>query len=136
MRVYNLSSFRNQRFLKGSVAGLGMAVVLAIVYAFITNLIHIEFSILYIGAGYLIGQSILNIGHGVKQKFKILGIVCAIIFILLADSLRMSGFNFQYFPEVFIYVLQSYASLSINSLLGLLFRGGCIYYAYVNSTVV
>lgn len=136
MRVYNPSSFRNQRFAKGLVAGLGSAIVLAIVYAFITNLIHIQFSILYIGVGYIIGQSILNIGHGVKQKFKILGAVCAIIFILLADSLMMSGFNLQYYPEIFIYVLRSYASISINNLLGLLFRAACIYYAYINSTVV
>ena len=136
MRVYNPSSFRNQRFLRGSLAGLAVSVALAVVYAFLTSLIHIQFSILYIGVGYLIGQSILYMGHGVKQRFKVLGVVCAVIFILLADSLMMSGFNFHYFPEIFVFVLRSYASLSINNLLGLLFRAACIYYAYLNSTVV
>lgn len=136
MRVYNLSSFKNQRFIRGLLAGLGSAIGLAFVYAFITSLIRIQFSVLYIFVGYLIGMAIQNMGHGVKRSFNILGAVCAVIFILLADALMMSGFNFEFFPEIFIYVFRAYADLNISSLLGLVFRAICIYYAYNNSTVV
>ena len=136
MKVYNLSSFTNQRFLRAVIAGLVTALACAIVYALFTNLIHIEFSIIYIGVGYLIGTAIRYFGHGVKLKFRILGIICSLIFIFLADTLYYTGFQVNLIPMIIIPILRSYASLNINSLLGLLFRGVCVYYAYLYASVV
>jgi len=136
MKVYNLSSFTNQRFLRAIIAGLITSIGCAVVYALFTTLIHIQFSVIYIGVGYLIGTAIRYFGHGVKLKFRILGVVCALLFIFLADALYFSGFNINLIPVLIIPILRSYASLNINSLLSLLFRGVCVYYAYLYASVV
>ena len=86
--------------------------------------------------GYFIGWVIQTYGHGVQQKFSILAVVYTILAIFLSEAI------FYYLNigislgDAFIWVLQGYLDVSINSLLGLMLRVGGVMTAYQTSRIV
>lgn len=144
MKIYNISSMdRNSRFLLAILAGLATAIGLAIVYYFFISWAHIEFSIFYIFFGWCIGEVIKKIGHGVTLKFQIIGAILTTIGLILADTFLTYGISMGFLmlvnPSFWPTILQSWIALhlstNINTLLGLLFRIGGIYYGFYNSII-
>ena len=93
-RIYN--SFKlnsNQRFLNALLYGIPTALGLGIAYGYISRILPITFSIVYVGIGYLIGMVIQKFGRGVQVKFSILGAVLAGIAFVLSDVVRYFGLS-------------------------------------------
>lgn len=139
---------RKQRLLYGTIAGLVSAIVLGIGYGAIMHYLRIpvELSIVFVGLGMLIGRAVRKFGRGVQRQieFSVIAAVCAVICFILADAVSWYGFELftrylGFFPEIIGFVIQSWFDFSysaFNSVLGLLFRLGGIYYAYINARVI
>lgn len=145
MKIYNTSSLdHNSRFLLAIVASLASTVGLAIAYGILLSTLHVEFSIIYIFFGWCIGEVIKSVGHGVTLKFAILGGIMTALGIILADTFTSyglsTGFMMLVHPNYWGMMIQawlvSHVSTNINTLLGLLFRVGGIYYGYWNSRIL
>ena len=142
LKIYNKTALtRNQRFINALIYSIPTAIGLALAYGLVVNIIHIEFSIFFVGIGYLIGLVIQNMGRGVQLKFSILGAVLALCSFLLGDMIAMYGFSIflypSYIPIILGNILISWVSVSsINGLIGTAFRVAGIYFAYVNSRMV
>ncbi len=141
LHIYNKNAVtKNERFIRGCIAGIISSLILAILYGIISSYLFITFEIFYVAIGYGIGYAIQNFGRGVQLRFSILGAICAVCCFLLADMISVGGFsiftNFSYFVTVFRFILSSLFSTSINSLLGLLFRAVGVMAAYQNSRVI
>lgn len=141
-QVFNKHALkRNERFIKGAIAGTIASLGLAIAYGIFSSLIRIEFSIIFVAIGYGIGYAIRYYGHGVQLKFSILGAVLAVISFILADLIRMFGFGIFTNFSFFLSALQLYLNYilnfsSLNAMLGLLFRAIGVYEAFYNSRIV
>ncbi len=140
-KVYNSRTLaKNQRFIKGLLYGGAASLVLAVAYGFLSNLIRIEFSVVYLGIGYAIGMVIQKYGRGVKPEFSVLGAVLAFVCFFLGDMISMFGFNiftsFDFFFLSIRYTFMVWTNLSANALLGLAFRVAGIYLAYQNARIV
>lgn len=131
---------KNARFFRGLLAGSITSIVLAIIYGLISSKLAIEFSMAFIGIGYLIGSSIKKYGRGVKIEFSILGAVLTALCIIIADLIAFFGFeslfNFSFLSYVFPIYLKMMLSTNINSILSLLFRAIGIYAGYQYSRIV
>jgi len=141
LKVFNSHAIsRNQRFTKAILWGVPTALITGIIYGIISSLSPFEFSIVYIGIGYLIGYVIKNKGRGVHLRFSILAAGLTILAILLGDVLTFFG------PEAFssidsmIFAFSStvilWLSANIGTLLSLLFRIAGVYFAYTNARIV
>lgn len=141
-QVFNKNAFKkNERFIKGAIAGTIASLGFAIAYGIFSSLIRIEFSIIFIAIGYGIGYAIRNYGHGVQLKFSILGAGLAILSFILADLIRMFGFVIFTDFSFFLTALQLYLNYilnfgSFNAMIGLLFRAIGVYEAFYNSRIV
>ena len=122
-RIYN--SFKlnsNQRFLNALLYGIPTALGLGIAYGYISRILPITFSIVYVGIGYLIGMVIQKFGRGVQVKFSILGAVLAGIAFVLSDVVRYFGLSLNpiILYQAILIITQVYLG-SINGLINLLF---------------
>ncbi|MEA5027071.1 hypothetical protein SDC9_111689 [bioreactor metagenome] len=142
LKVYNKRALtRGQRFMKAVLFGIPTALIAAIVYGTITRLVHIEFSIFFVGVGYLLGYVIQNTGKGVQPRFSILGAVLAVISFLLGDLIAYYGLQIFLYPTwlpygLYLVLISWFNITSISGILGFAFRAAGIYFAYVNSRVV
>ena len=141
LRIFNLKAVsQNERFFKAFLIGLLSAIVLAITYGFITRLIGIQISLLYIIIGYLIAYTIKKFGKGVQIKFSYLGAILTFFAILFGDIIAIFGFivfiDFEVFVSATITILRYWLLTEIGSLLSLLFRLFAIYFAFSNSRIV
>lgn len=141
LKVFNSHAIsRNQRFLKAILWGVPTALLTGIGYGIISYISPFEFSIVYIGIGYLIGYVIKNKGRGVHMRFSILAACLAILAILIGDVLSFFG------PEAFGSIdsmlfafsttIMLWLSANIGTLISLLFRVAGVYFAYTNSRIV
>ncbi len=141
LKVFNSHAIsRNQRFTKAMLWGIPTALLLGVGYGIFSLISPFEFSIVYIGVGYLIGYVVKSKGRGVHLRFSILAAILAIIAILIGDVLTFFG------PEAFesvsniIYsfstTLMFWLSVDFGTILGLLFRVAGIYFAFTNSRIV
>ncbi|NLC96300.1 MAG: hypothetical protein GX675_01840 [Erysipelotrichaceae bacterium] len=140
-KIFNINSLSSKsRFTRGLIAGSITAIVLAIAYGFLSSLIAVQFSLAFVGIGYLIGNSIKYFGHGVKPEFAIMGAVLTLICIILSDFISFFGFssifNFAKYPEYISIYLRVLLRTDINSLLSLAFRAGGVYAGYIYSRIV
>ena len=74
-RIYN--SFKlnsNQRVLNALLYGIPTALGLGIAYGYISRILPITFSIVYVGIGYLIGMVIQKFGRVSKSSSQFLGL--------------------------------------------------------------
>jgi len=141
LKVFNTDAIsKNSRFFRGLIAGFITAVLLAIVYGFLSRFIVVEFSMAFIGMGYLIGMAIQRFGRGVKLQFSILGAVLTLFCILLSDFIYFFGFEnltaFSFYPTFLIHYLRVFLRVDVNSILSTLFRLGGIYAGYIYSRIV
>ncbi len=131
---------KNARFFRGLLAGSIAAIILAIAYGLLSSVLVTEFSLAFIGIGYLIGEAIKKFGRGVKIEFSILGAVLTALCIIFADIIGIYGFKALTNPEIFSIVFIRYVRIifttDINSLLSIAFRLAGIYYGYKNSRIV
>lgn len=141
-KVYNKTALsKHQRFRNALIYGGLTAIGLTIAYGIIVSIVRIQFSIMFIGIGYLIGKVILEKGRGVQPKFSILAGVLAFLSFVIGDMIGAFGFGIFLYPTLLPYgllnVLISWFSVnSINGLLSLAFRLAGIYFAYNNARVV
>lgn len=140
MQIFNSDVLRkNQRFVKGLLWGSLAALGCAIVYGVISSFVRIELSIAFIAIGYVIGEVIKRMGHGVKPEFSVLGAVLTVLCIIIADMISMFGFGVFFSPLFFMcfrMYLVSLLSLNINSLLRLLFRVAGVLEGYNNARII
>ena len=137
-RIYN--SFKlnsNQRFLNALLYGIPTALGLGIAYGYISRILPITFSIVYVGIGYLIGMVIQKFGRGVQIKFSILGAVLAGIAFVLSDVVRYFGLSLNpiILYQAILIITQVYLG-SINGLINLLFFAWGIVTAYNKSRII
>lgn len=92
MIIYNGGNLdRNSRFILCIFLGLAASIGLGIVYGAVQSVIHIEIEYVYIFLGYLIGEMLQKLGHGVTMKYSVLGAVLAIICIVTGDFVSVFG---------------------------------------------
>ena len=131
---------RNQRFTKAIIWGIPTALIIGVVYGIISNVSPFEFSIVYIGIGYLIGYVIKNKGRGVHLRFSILAAGLTILAILIGDVLTFFGPSaFGSIDNVifaFSTTFMFWLSVNFGTLLGLLFRVAGVYFAFIKSRIV
>jgi hypothetical protein len=141
LKVFNSHAIsRNQRFTKAILWGVPTALITGIVYGFISYISPFEFSIVYIGIGYLIGYVIKSKGRGVHLRFSILAACLAVLAILIGDVLAFFGpaafGSLDYIIFAFSSTVMLWLSANIGTLIGLLFRVAGVYFAYTNSRIV
>lgn len=141
LKVFNSHAIsRNQRFTKAIIWGIPTALIIGVVYGIISNVSPFEFSIVYIGIGYLIGYVIKNKGRGVHLRFSILAAGLTILAILIGDVLTFFGPSaFGSIDNVifaFSTTFMFWLSVNFGTLLGLLFRVAGVYFAFIKSRIV
>ncbi len=141
LKIYNKSAItQNERFKKALIFGILAAVGLTAVYVLINNVLKtVEFSIIFILLGYAIGYVVKTTGRGVQTKFSVLAAVLCFLIIVFGDL-------FTFFPSIIFYpqswiaglgiVFSSYASISMSTILSLLFRVYAIYVAYNSGRII
>jgi hypothetical protein len=141
LRIFNTKALtQNERFTKAIIIGIISALALSFLYGLLTRLIGVQFSILYIAIGFGLSRIIRNQGRGVQIKFSYLGAMLTLLAIFLGDIFAYTGLlafqSLNNFIEISLLVIRLWLSVSINNLLGLLFRIYAIYYAFMNSRIV
>jgi hypothetical protein len=81
-----------QNFNIAIAAGIGAALIGAILWAIVTVATDSELGIMAIAVGFVVGRAIRATGHGIDQKFGYLGAVCALFGCLLGNLLSMIAF--------------------------------------------
>jgi hypothetical protein len=141
-KVYNKDALtRNERFQNAVVVGIGATVGLTLVYGFITSLLSLEFSVLYMLMGYVIGLVIQKAGRGVQVRFSVLAAICAFFCFFIGDMISIFGFAVLVSPSMWFDAVRIILSiwlsgLDISTLLSLAFRVLGIYFAYVYARIV
>ncbi len=81
-----------QNFNRAVAAGIGAALVGAVLWAVVTVVTKSELGLMAISVGFLVGRAIRATGHGIDPKFGYLGAVCALAGCLLGNVLSDIGF--------------------------------------------
>lgn len=140
LKVYNKQALtRNQRFQKAVLYGGAATIASIIAYAIISSILPFQLSLLYVGFGYGIGYVIRTYGKGVQPRFSILGAGLAVLCFLIGDAIVIAGWGALVNPGLLINaIIYDIGSLTggINGLLGLAFRLGGVYFAYIESRIV
>ena len=140
-KIFNKNALtRNERFQNAIVAGVAVTIGLCIVYTVICNLLDIEFEVLYIGIGYLIGLSIQKAGKGVQLRFSILAAVLTALCFIIGDLVTRYGLGYVSMPSMWLYLLKDYfsywARLDFGTILSLAFRIFGVFSAYNYARIV
>lgn len=141
LKVFNTHALStNQRFTRAILVGVPTALGCALVYGVISAAIRIEFSLVFVGIGWLIGTVIKKYGRGVQPKFSILAAVLAAFSFVLADLVGIFGLALLLHPvflgEMLVQIIPSYLQASPSALLGLAFRAFGVYMAYTTARIV
>jgi hypothetical protein len=141
LKVFNTRALSaNQRFTKALLYGIPTALGLGIAYGILSSLLSVEFSLAFVGIGWLIGWVIRTYGRGVQVKFSILAAVMAAVCFILADLVSYFGLNVFLYPLEVVSILPQwiagYFATDFNALLGLAFRAFGIVMAYQNARIV
>ena len=81
-----------QNFNLAIPAGIGAAVLGAVVWAIVTVATEMQLGLMAIAVGYLVGRAIRAVGHGVEPKFGYLGAACALLGCVAGNVLSDIGF--------------------------------------------
>lgn len=139
-KIYNTSAISNKhRFYQAVGAGLIAAIAIGILYGLFMSMIHLQSSLLFLLVGYAISWVILKVGRGVQSKFSILGAICAILAIVIADLIMIYGLPILFTPQLWakgiVYLLHYYFTPGIHSILSVIFRLAAIGVAYQYSRI-
>ena len=140
-KIFNKNALtRNERFQNAVVIGIAVTVALCICYTIVCNLLDIEFEILYIGIGYLIGLSIQKAGRGVQLRFSILAAVLTTLCFIIGDLVTLFGLELLSQPSMWLGLLRLYfgywAQLDFGILISLAFRVIGVFSAYNYARIV
>lgn len=142
MRIYNIDYHRETKnFLKCLFIVLPIALLLGWLYGFLSKIIGLSLSILYIPIAFLIAHYIRIIGKGLTKKFSILAAVLMVLCILMGDATSIFGenvlaklFSIQGF-QTFLRFEVLHLSSDLNSLISLLIRIYAINEAYQRAII-
>jgi hypothetical protein len=81
-----------QKFNLAVGAGIGAALLGAILWAVVTVVTKMELGLVAVAVGYLVGRAVRAAGHGIDPKFGYLGAVCALLGCVLGNILGDIGF--------------------------------------------
>ncbi len=140
LKIFNSQALtRKERFLKACVYAIPATILLSFAYAYVYSLIRIDFSMVYVGLGWLIGRLILKTGHGVHLSFSILAAVLALFCFVFSDTICVYGFWLLSRPLIFLeamlQIFLSWFSPSMSGILSTLFRLGGIVTAFQNARI-
>ncbi len=144
MRIYNIDrGDMNMRLLRAIAAGVPVAIALGVLYGFIVGAIRVEFSMLFVIFGYLVGQVVRKVGRGVTDSFRILAAVLTVIGIFIGDAVASYGLGVfglmisapALIPSLIGSMVSMHLSASINGLIGILFRVFGVYAAYMYAVI-
>lgn len=136
LRVFNTRALnQKQRFMRAILTGVPTALVLGIAYGFIIRIIPIQFSIVYLGIGWLIGYVIRINGRGVQKRFSVFAAILAVFSFILSDVVRYTGLYFIFYPQYFILIPLNYLQ-NINGMIHILFLIGGAYFAYEQARII
>jgi len=136
MNVFNPNNLKNkQRFPVAIIVGIITSILCAYLIGAIITGIGWYFSLLYIGAGWLIGSAIRYFGRGVDIKFSIVSVVCFVICVFLADFFTLTN-SFGIFDLSFLsFSIQStlssltnFANMGIIRIIMIAYGGYMAYY--------
>ena len=85
-----------QNFPLAVAAGIAAAIAGAVLWAAITVETHMQIGIVSVGVGLLIGWAIREAGHGIDDKFRYLGALCAVFGCALGAVLVDVGLFAEY----------------------------------------
>lgn len=141
VKVYNTRAItRQERFQNALIYGIGATVIITLGYGLLSNLMRIEFSIVYLAIGYAIGMIIQKFGRGVQIQFSILAAVLAVFCFMVGDMISLFGFEILINPGIWPYAIQlifmRLFSTNPNAILSLLFRLGGVLFAYKNARII
>ncbi len=144
MQIYNARNIdRNGRFLISMLVGFVSAIALGIIYGRIRMALPLEMEVFYIVIGMIIANIVRYFGHGVTQKFAVLGAVLAFLAIFVGDIVSYFGVNFLlaglFKPSIWVYLFNRIFFSRITSIWGILaiaFRAVGIYVAYQYSRIL
>jgi hypothetical protein len=77
------------------VAGLGAALICAIIWAVITVITKMELGLIAVALGYIVGQAVRAAGKGIDQQFGVVGAACALLGCVLGNVLSALAFYAQ-----------------------------------------
>jgi ascorbate-specific PTS system EIIC-type component UlaA len=92
VRAFQQRVFAEQNLLLGSVAGMGAALVGAVIWAVITVVVKIQIGWMAVGVGVLAGMSVRVFGNGVTRKFGVVGALSALAGCLLGNLFSVCAF--------------------------------------------
>jgi len=81
-----------QNFNVAIPAGIGAAVLGAVVWAVVTVATEMQLGLMAIAVGFVVGRAIRAVGHGVEPKFGYLGAACALAGCVAGNVLSDIGF--------------------------------------------
>ena len=125
LKIFNTPALtRKQRFWRAVIVAVPATLLLSFVYAALYSLIRVDFSLVYIGIGWLIGRIILETGHGVQPVFSFLAAGLALFCFLFSDTVCSYGFRILLYPlgllQGMFEMLLLWLSPSISSLISTL----------------
>ncbi|HZJ87082.1 MAG TPA: hypothetical protein VFC75_02560 [Erysipelothrix sp.] len=142
MKIYNTRRLtQNQRFTSAVIFGTLGAIVLGALSGYLRIVISsttgFEFSIVTVGATYLLALLIQKVGRGVQVRFSVLGGVLGFILVSISNVISFGYPLFQIFnPLAHFTIIMYLVSGNINTLLMLVYQGIAIYVAYTNSRFI
>ena len=84
---------RKQLFQRALLYAVPASIVIGILAGYINRLLPLEFEIIYIGVGYLIGEIVKETGHGIQIQFAVLAVVLTLLAYLIGDLLCYYGIS-------------------------------------------
>ncbi len=91
----------------GIAAGLGAALVGAVLWAVIAAATHLKVGFVAVGVGYLVGLAVRKAGNGHNATFGIVGLVLALLGCVVGDILRDCALVAEYTHQSISTVLGS-----------------------------
>ena len=94
LKIFNTHAItRHQRFQKALLFGIPAALIIGILFGFINRILPLDFQILYVLVGYLIGETVKETGHGIQIQFAILAVVLTLTAYLIGDLVCYYGIS-------------------------------------------
>lgn len=126
---------KNKRYLKALLAGLLSSIVSAFVVALIFDILSKALPVLFgadllfVAAGYFIGECIRRFGHGVGKKFYVTAAVFTFLSIILARHFIYVGYSIPTIQSI-TFILARMLQPTLNNVLSILWLSVALGAAY------
>ena len=137
--MFNISNTRaisrHQCFQKALLFAFPAALLIGIAFGYINRFLPLDFQILYVIVGYLIGEIVKETGHGIQIQFAVLAVVLTLLAYLIGDLLCYYGIS-VFFSSALFSAAGSIVSYVATDIFGILFRLSGLYMAYLRSRII